>query len=318
MRALITGITGFAGGHLAEHLLASGDTVLGAGLEAAWPAGSPEALRRVPLLRWDLADEASPSAEARATIARFAPECIFHLAALSVPAQCGRREPTPAAWAVNVGGTCRVFKLAASLAEAPRVVLISTSRVYWPRAAGSRRLPEWTAVRPRTGYARTKLAAERAARHAMARDKLDVVTVRAFQHAGPRQTPELMLAQWARQFVQQGESPVRVRHRDVMIDLSDVRDVVRAYRQLALCGQRGRIYNVGSGIPRRTGQIARLMQQLAGGQRPLLFEQTGLRWDPIADVTRLRQLGGLRPSIPLEQTVADTLADWQSRAAAGN
>ena len=83
MRAFITGVTGFAGSHLAEHLLACGDEVLGSSHRGHWPLGVPDAVQRaVPLIVGDLTtgvDEA-----ARQTVNEFRPDVIFHLAAISV------------------------------------------------------------------------------------------------------------------------------------------------------------------------------------------------------------------------------------------
>ena len=116
MNALITGVTGFAGSFLAEHLLACGDSVLGVSCWGRWPSFIPSQLAAsVPLVCWDIATQRVPSAEAQYHIARFAPDCVYHLAAISVPADCGDVEPTPEALATNVHGTARVIQWAAGL-----------------------------------------------------------------------------------------------------------------------------------------------------------------------------------------------------------
>ena len=108
-RALITGVSGFVGGFLAEHLLDCGDEVFGLAPDGRLTEASPEGLAdRVELAVWDLGRDASPSAEVMDRLEAFGPEVIYHLAALSIPDDCGRIEPTEAAWAVNVEGTRRV------------------------------------------------------------------------------------------------------------------------------------------------------------------------------------------------------------------
>ena len=300
-RALITGIPGFAGGFLAEHLLDCGDAVIGCSPDGHWEKGSPARVREgVELVAWDLRSEGGIPDEARGQIERFRPDWIFHLAAISVPDDCGSGQPSAEATAVNVDGTRRVMELAASLREHPRVVFASSSHVYAPVDPRAPRVDEDAPLGPKRGYGRTKLAAEREIGRAVGQQGCDVVIARSFQHTGPRQNARMMLPQWARQFARGGTEPVEVYTRDARIDLTDVRDVVRAYRLLAGQGQSGKVYNVGSGISRRTGDVLGVLQQMADLNRPVLEIRPGFKQDPIADVSRLVGLTQWRPQVPLE------------------
>lgn len=313
MRALITGITGFAGGFLAEHLLARGDEVLGCSRSGRWPGWAGSELRRIEVLACDFGDAAGIDELALRQIADFAPDCVYHLAALSVPSDCGTIEPTPRAIEVNVNGAGRVLELAARLPRRPRVLLISTSHVYGGATRDRHVFDETTPAAPCRAYGKTKWAAEQLATRAHHEQALDVLMVRSFQHTGPRQEPRLMLPEWVAQFVQ-GANPVRVRHLDTWIDLSDVRDVVRAYRLLAERGESGGTYNIGSGVPRRTGDILNLLAAQADPDREMIELQPGPeRWDPIADIGRLQAATGWRPEIALEKTVRDTLEYWRDQ-----
>jgi GDP-4-dehydro-6-deoxy-D-mannose reductase len=310
-RALITGVSGFVGPFLADHLLDCGDEVLGASPDGTWPDRSPETVRpKVELIAWDISRPDGLSQACRRTIERFRPQVVYHLAAVSVPADCGEDQPTPQAVAVNVYGTQRVLEAAAALVSPPRVLLVSTSHVYALVGESSARVDEHSPLAPRQGYGLTKLAAETVVRRAVA-SGLDALIVRAFQHTGPGQLPPMMLPEWAVQFARGGSEPVRVRTLDAWIDLSDVRDVVRAYRLLAVEGKRGAAYNVGSGQCRRSGEIFELLRRAAGVDRAVIELRPGRKQDPIADITRLVQRTGWQPRVPLEQTVADTLAWWQ-------
>jgi GDP-4-dehydro-6-deoxy-D-mannose reductase len=310
MRALITGVTGFVGGHLARWLLNQGDEVLGCSNTGAWLPDSPRELAaRVPLVTWDVADPRDPPA----AIEHFAPQVIYHLAALGHPAECGQHAPTAAALAVNVGGTRAVVALARRLSSRPRLLLVSSSHVYAPVTADTGPIDESWPVSPRNGYGQTKLLAEQVALEAAVAGS-DIVIARSFQHAGPGQAGPLMLAEWARQFAS-GEDPIRVQNRDTIIDLTDVRDVVRGYRLLAATGERGGIYNLGSGVPRRSGDVLELLRQAAGSDRTIIELQPGMRHDPLADCSRLTRLTGWRPAVPIERTVADTYAWWLARGA---
>lgn len=314
MRAFITGITGFAGGFLAEHLLARGDHVLGCSRSGKWPGWAGAELRRIEVLTCDFGDATGVDERARRRIADFAPDCIFHLAALSVPVDCGTVEPTPRAIEVNVNGTGRLLELAVQLPRRPRVLLISTSHVYGGATKERHVFDESAPAAPRRAYGKTKWAAEQLAIRAYRERGLDALIVRSFQHTGPRQEPRLMLPEWVAQFVRGGNDPVRVKHLDTWIDVSDVRDVVRAYRLLAERGESGGTYNVGSGVPRRTGDILKVLAAQTGPDREIIELQPGPeRWDPIADIRRLLAATGWRPEIALEKTVRDTLEYWRDQ-----
>ncbi|MEZ6068711.1 MAG: NAD(P)-dependent oxidoreductase [Pirellulales bacterium] len=106
MNALITGIAGFVGGHLAEHLLCEGDRVVGTALSSRWPTGTPPQLvSEVPLVAWDVTSD--PSASLLEAAEALSPDCLFHMAAISVPRECGDVMPTPTAEAINVDGALR-------------------------------------------------------------------------------------------------------------------------------------------------------------------------------------------------------------------
>jgi GDP-4-dehydro-6-deoxy-D-mannose reductase len=312
-RALITGLPGFVGGHLAEHLLHAGDAVLGAAPQGAWEPHAPVALRgRVELVAWDVGRDDGLAPAALRRIEQFAPDCIYHLAAVSVPADCGHVEPLPPAVGINVAGTRRAMELAAALPGRPRVLLASTCHVYAPPPPGAPQVSEDAPLGPQSAYGRTKLAAEQIVQAAVAAGG-DAVICRSFQHTGPRQGPRMMLPQWAQQFAA-GAGPIAVHTRDAWMDLSDVRDAARAYRLVMEQGARGGVYNVGTGVAVRSGDVLELLRQLAGPTRPIVETAPRVKHEPIAALARIAAATGWRAEIPLAQTVADTWAWWQTAA----
>lgn len=316
-RALVTGISGFVGGFLAEHLLNCGEAVMGISPNGHWMDASPVAIRdRVEVLPWDFAQPGGPDDVVLDAIRGFRPGVIYHLAAISIPGDCGLEEPTPLAELINVSGTRRVLRLAASLSPSPRVLLTSSSHVYAPVTAEPPRVDENAPLAPRRGYGRTKLAAEQEVCRAVAEGRVDALVARAFQHTGPGQSPRMMLPEWTAQFARGGPEPVKVHTFDAWVDLTDVRDVVRAYRLLAQQGRRGGVYNVGSGIARRSGEILEILRAMADAKRPVVELRPGVKQEPIADIARLVGLTGWCPVVTLEQTVADTLAWWRQRVEA--
>ena len=311
MKALITGISGFLGSHLCEHLLACGDQVLGLSRAGnGMPETSPAAT--VAIATWDLAECERPDHEAEHAIAQFAPDCIFHLAAQSVPRYCGQGQPTEAAWNINVRGTERVIALAQRLASSPRLILASSGEVY-ARPPQHFLIVEDHPLEAHNAYAATKLAAEAAVRHAVHTSGLNGVIVRSFQHAGPRQDGALMMAEWAKQLVDDQADVVRVHSLNVQVDVSDVRDACRGYRLLALHGARGEAYNLGSGTRQRTGDILQAMCDLSGTHKRIVEQRPGVRHNPIADCRKLRRLVDWHPQVPILTTAADTLAWWKQQ-----
>ncbi|HEX4150460.1 MAG TPA: NAD-dependent epimerase/dehydratase family protein, partial [Pirellulales bacterium] len=130
MNAVITGVTGFAGSFLAEHLLAEEDRVLGCSRRGVWASFVPAHVRdAVPLASWDFGQPLG-STQVEQEILAFQPDCIYHLAGLSVPRDCGQQLPNMLAAAVNIGGTAAVLDLAARLPRKPRVLLVSSALVY--------------------------------------------------------------------------------------------------------------------------------------------------------------------------------------------
>ena len=310
MKAFITGITGFAGSHLAEHLLECGDEVIGCSRSGYWKKDAPAVLvRGVPVMRWDVARAAPTVAKQR--LAAFAPECVYHLAAISVPKDCGEAQPNQQAWAVNVEGTSAVIEVLASLPQRPRMLLASSCHVYAPVTRQRPVVREDAPLGPSGGYGKTKLAAEQVLVHAVQRGEVDGVIARTFKHTGPRQNPRMMLPEWCIQIARGGSEPLHVLNLDSYFDLTDVRDVVRAYRMLAIQGQPAEAYNVGSGVCRRSGDVVEQLRRVAGVDRRVVELEPGIRQEPIADISRLRRLTGWRPEIPLEQTLAHTLAYWK-------
>jgi GDP-4-dehydro-6-deoxy-D-mannose reductase len=317
VNAVITGVTGFAGSYLAEHLLAEGDCLLGCSRRGTWPAFVPKSLPpAVPLLAWDLGHSAiGESAESQ--IASFRPDCIYHLAGISVPGECGEQLPSPRAAAVNLGGASAILELAARLPRKPRVLFVSSSHVYDRQQASLGPLNERSPIAPRRGYGWSKWLAESMSVSFARQQGIELIVARAFQHAGPRQLPRMMLPDWTQQFVGIGScpvgdsNPVRVHNLSTTIDLTDVRDVVRAYRRLIEQGRPGEVYNVGSGLARQTGEVFERLRAVAGQNCRVMELYPGIQHDPVADISQLAACTHWRPIISLDQTLADTLNFWR-------
>ena len=311
---LVTGVSGFVGPHLARALVATGARVAGLGVEPGPPAG-------VPLEGWHVADLREPAAVARA-VAAVRPDAVVHLAGQSSAA---RSFESPAAtFEANVTGTRHLLEAVRGGAPAARVLVVGSGEAYGPQPEGSR-AGEETPFAPVSPYAASKAEADRVA-EASGRgpQALDVVRVRAFSHTGPGQSPAFVVPAFAQQVaaIEAGrtEPVLRVGNLEVTRDLSDARDVVRAYLALLERGTRGAAYNVCRGEGVKLTEVVRRLVALARVAirvevDPARLRPADLPW-LVGDPSRIARDTGWRCEIPLERTLGDVLEEWRGRVKA--
>lgn len=292
MRAFVTGGHGFVGTWLRRHLDAEGDDVVA-------PTGE----------EMDVTDEAAVAA----AVTDAEPGVVYHLAGL---AHVGRSWQEPAEFLrVNAGGTLNVLEAARRCATPPRVVVVSSAEVYGTVRPEQLPLTEQVPVRPVSPYAASKAAAEVLALQANLGHGTPVVVARPFNHIGPGQDPAFMVPGLATRILaarRNGTRTIGVGNLEPRRDLTDVRDIVRAYRLLATAGQPGATYNVCSGRDLAVGEVLDRLLALTGAEMtaeadPALVravEVPVLRGDP----SMLRAATGWAPAIPLDDTLRAVLA----------
>lgn len=317
MRVLVTGASGFVGGHLCEHLVAEGDQVVGISSSGRWPAELAHLARGVRIERFDLTEPGDD--ELARLLARKQPEVIYHLAAQSNPQQ-SITDPR-GTWALNLGGTLNLLEAVKASGLRPRVILVSSGTCYGDPALEFIPVREDCPLRPNNPYAASKAAADLLGIQHHLGHGTDVIIVRPFNHAGPRQSPRYVLAALASQVaaVEAGRQEcIEVGNLDVVRDFTDVRDVVRGYRLLALRGSPGAIYNLGTG---RGTKIADALEHLRSlSSRPVVVRVDPARVRPVdlpflvADASKLRHATGWEPGYSIEQTLADMLEGCRGAA----
>ena len=146
---------------------------------------------------------------------------------------------------------------------------------------------------------------------------LDVVRARAFNHTGPGQRTGFVVPDLASQVAQaaRGElDRITTGNLEVSRDITDVRDVVRAYRLLLVHGEPGAVYNVCRGEAVLISELLRTLMEIAGTDIPVWVDPGRARPADVpmqvGDPTRIRALTGWQPEIPLEKTLADVLAGF--------
>jgi GDP-4-dehydro-6-deoxy-D-mannose reductase len=305
---LVTGATGFVGGHLLDRLADHGRVV-------AWhrPGGQPpDRGRAVTWQAVDVTDWASVSA----AVLEAAPQRVFHLAGAPSVASSWRN-PVPHL-RTNVLGTHHLLRAVRDLPMPCRVLVVSSAQVYQP---DDEPLPEDAPLEPVNPYGFSKLAEDQLALRAAEDDGLDVVVARPFNHAGPGQSAEFAIPNFARQIARieagRSEPRLRVGNLEARRDLTDVRDVVEAYVRLMDGAVSGRAYNVCSGRAWRMADLLHELLQMAHVRIEVDTDTAYLRPNDVAivqgDGSRIRTELGWTPTIRVEQTLRDTLEWWRGR-----
>ena len=314
MRALITGASGFVGGHLVEHLSSLGDTIIGVSASGRWPAPLAHLDR---LARIEPFDLASGDEDALADLLRRKqPEAIYHLAAQANP-QASVNDPR-GTWALNLGGTLNLLEAMKASGSKARIVIVGSGVCYGNPPAVFMPVSESCPLRPNNPYSASKAAADLLGIQHYLAHGTDVVMARPFNHAGPRHSPTYVLGGLAKQVadVEAGSKPrVEVGNLDIVRDFTDVRDVVRGYRLLAEKGRAGEIYNLGTGQGTKLADALDFLQSRAKVPVDVFIDPARVR--PVdqpllvADATKLRNETGWAPRFTIEQTLQDMLDAWR-------
>jgi GDP-4-dehydro-6-deoxy-D-mannose reductase len=301
-RILLTGAGGFVGRHL--H----------AALAAAWPDS---------VLVPGAADLRDADAVA-ASVAAARPDVCVHLAAVATVAAA--RGDEARCWDVNLHGSLRLAHAILRHAPECRLLFVSSADAYGGAGPSGAPLDEDAPLAPRNVYAATKAAADLAL-GAMAGQGLRVARLRPFNHTGPGQSADLVIAAFARQIarIEAGLQPpqLAVGNLDTWRDFLDVRDVCAAY---VACIARfdslpmGAILNIGSGRALRIGDVLAELLALSGVTAEVRAEASRTRANEVvhtvANPARARDWLGWQPTVPWSRTLADVLADWRARIAA--
>jgi GDP-4-dehydro-6-deoxy-D-mannose reductase len=295
VRALVTGGSGFVGTWLTRHLRAQGDAVIAVDHEV------------------DVTDAAS----VRDVVIGSEPDAVYHLAALT---HVGKSWEDPAeVLRVNALGTLNVLEAARAGARPVRVLITSSAEVYGNVTEDDLPLTEHSRLAPVTPYGVSKLAAEFLGLQAYLAHGLEVISVRAFNHVGPGQSTDFVISSIASHIVEaqrSGGHEVPVGNLSPRRDLTDVRDVVRAYRLVVEKGAPGEVYNVCSGRDHSIAEVAAKLLELAGAELELAVDDSRVR--PVdtpvlrGDPQKMNAATGWRPEIPLSKTLRDVLDELVS------
>jgi GDP-4-dehydro-6-deoxy-D-mannose reductase len=313
MSVLITGITGFAGSHLAEYLLAQGGKIWGTYLLEDFE-NVTSFQTKLKLVRCDITD----LAQIREVLSQCRPRFIYHLAGFS---SVGRSFADPLlSFRQNIIGTQNLLESVRQLSLKPKTLIVSSAEIYGQVPKESQPIKENQPLQPISPYGVSKAISDLLSHQYFLHYQLPVIRVRAFNHIGPRQSAGFVipdfLSQVARIHLGLQEPTLRVGNLQVKRDFTDVRDMVRGYHLLLQKGKPGEIYHLSSSKAYSLKEVLRIILRFTPIKIKISANPT---WRPtdipllIGNSSKARRLTGWRPTIALEKSLEDAFGYWLSQ-----
>lgn len=314
-KALITGIAGFAGSHLAELLLSERYEVYGLCRPRSKTDHIESIKSKLHLEDADLLDSHS----LYTTIARIKPDYIFHLAAQSF---------VPTSWVspsvtleVNVVGSGNLFEAVRQVGIDPVIQLACSSEEYGLVYANEIPIKETNPLRPQSPYAVSKVAMDYLGYQYFCSYKMRIIRTRGFNHTGPRRGETFVTSNFAKQIAliekNKQESYISVGNVDAQRDWTDVRDMVRGYLMAVQKCDPGEVYNICTG---KAIQVSDMLTMLLSFSKvKATIQPDPLRLRPsdvpvlIGDNSKFVSKTGWKPEIAFEKTMEDLLNYWRAR-----
>jgi GDP-4-dehydro-6-deoxy-D-mannose reductase len=317
MRVLITGITGFAGSHLAEHILNRHPDTEVFGL-VRWRSRMENIVHIQEKLRLFEADMKEMGSLKKA-LKEIRPDWVFHLAAQSfVPTSWKCPAET---FAINAIGQINLFEAILSLSLSPRIHVAGSSEEYGQVNSDEIPMYETNPLRPLSPYAVSKVAQDLLAWQYFKSYGLDTVRTRGFNHTGPRRGEVFICSNFAKQIAEiekkKKEPVISVGNLEAKRDFSDVRDIAIAYWLSLEKGKSGEVYNIGTGKTYTMEEVLDILLSMTEVQVTVQVDPERLRPSDVpvllSDSSKFRKVTGWEPKIPFRQSLQDLLDYWRER-----
>jgi GDP-4-dehydro-6-deoxy-D-mannose reductase len=315
MRVLITGIAGFVGSHLAELMVKKGNEVFGTCLACE----SLDNIRRIRRSLHLSTCDITQFDHLFRVIKRISPDQIYHLAALSSVAK-SFSQPLDTI-GTNIGGTLHLLEIIRNLKRPIKILVAGSSDMYGKVTPREVPITEEKTLLPVSPYGVSKATCDLLAYQYFESCRVSAIRARAFNHAGPRQNTGFVIPDFASQIAQieAGLLPPVMKVGDLSSkrDLSDVRDVVRAYVSLMRKGKPGQAYNICSQRAYRIRDVLNDLLRLS--KKKIKVEVDKEKYRPaeipilVGSNSKTKEATGWKPRIPLRKTLKDTLDFWREK-----
>lgn len=303
-KVLVTGATGFVGQHLQKELKDNGYEVHNTsrfGFNKSMPMN------------------VNDFGQMHSVVNRVKPDVIFHLAAIAF---------VPSSWKkpnfvleTNALGTLNLLEVVRTAELDPVIHICGSSEEYGLVKQDEIPIKEDNPLRPRSPYAVSKITADFLGYQYNQSYGMKVIRTRAFNHSGYGRGEQYVISTFAKQIAEMevGKRDHVLLHGDLSAhrDITDVRDVVRAYRLLTEKGDYGEVYNIGTGTAYEIGEFIDGLKKLTKIKFETKLDETRMRPSDVpilqCDATKLKEKTGWKPQYKLEDTLAETLRYWRER-----
>jgi len=315
MKALITGISGFAGSHLAEFLLNKGYKVYGIFYDKSTFSNLKGFIDKIKLFECDIRNYNG----LKQIIKKVQADEIYHLAAISfIPIALKNPELT---FDTNLFGTLNIYKAVIDLKMNPKILFVGSADEYGLIKEDDLPIKETCPLRPMNPYAISKMSADFLSYFYFRNYNLKIIRVRPFNHIGSRQSPEFVCSDFAKQIVEieKGlkEPIIKVGNLKAKRDFTDVRDVVRAYWLAIQKGKSGEVYNICSGNVVSIKVLLNRLLNMSKKKIKIIQDSKRLRHSDVSllvgDSIKIREKTDWMPEISFGKTMQDILEYWRRR-----
>ncbi len=329
-KALITGMTGMVGSHLADYLLENTDWDI-YGMQR-WRSPLDNIMHlmdkinkqdRIFVKYGDLNDQGSLIN----VIDDVKPDYIFHLAAQSYPLTSFTAPIDTLN--TNILGTCRLLEAVHLLGLKPIIHVCASSEVFGRVPKEKLPINEECTFHPASPYAISKVGTDLIGRYYAEAFDMTVMTTRMFTHTGPRRGDVFAESTFAKQIamIEAGMIPpvVKTGNLDSLRTWADVRDAVRAYYMLVTVNpEKGAYYNIGGAFTCTVRDMLDKLLSLSPMKDQIKVETDPVRLRPIdadlqvPDTTKFSEHTGWKPEVSFDKTMEDLLNYWRERVKTGN
>jgi len=315
LRALITGVCGFAGSHLADYLLTHTDLeVYGTDIVSGGA--------NIAHIRDDLefiAGDMSDAEVASEILSKANADYVFHLAAQAF---------VPLSWSNpwqtmenNIRSQLNILEILVDSGARPKVLVVGSADEYGMILPDELPVTEDTPLRPYSPYAVSKIAQDMLGYQYFVSHGLPIVRVRPFNHIGTRQSPAFVTSDFAKQIAEiedgRREPRLLVGNLEAKRDFTDVRDMVRGYYLALERGEDGEVYNLGAERAYSIREALEALLEMSEAQIDVVQDPSRMRPSDVpvvvSDCSKFRQRTGWRATVNLRESLKEILDYWRER-----
>jgi GDP-mannose 4,6-dehydratase len=323
MKYLITGITGFAGPHLANLLLDEGHDVYGLirnsnGMET-------DILDIVDAVKFSKIKFLYSDLKNWKTLDKIFKEHsfdgVFHLAAQSHP-------PTSfidpiGTFDTNVMGTVNLIQVIIDNQPLCKLMFCSSVEVYGNEGIDKRSIKETNTLLPANPYGASKAAIDLYLQERIASKSINAFITRAFCHTGPRRGKTFSISSDAYQIalMMKGKQDkvLKIGNLDTIRGVMDVRDIVMGYYLLMKNPESsGQVFNISGETPFKIRYYVDKLKEYSGLEnieevihKPF-WREIDIDYQ-MGDDSKFRNLTGYKNQYSIDKTLKDLLEYWVNK-----